>query len=263
MATKDDTPPFRVTVERGGRLAPATPYDQERLDSYRPGTVLTMRLTEDTQDPMIKKWWAVLGAVINHCDTPFSNKTAASDYFKVSLGILDFKVIQGQKIVGVGSLKDLSQSERAQIVDQMIGMVEDAYNVDVEALLNEVDATKKSAEPEPTEAKAASAGTGGPPTPAPAETPQFDQRQRLLDFAQDIIWKSCGREKVEASVHNAIIKNWAHDIEKMDDEGKALAREITLGARAIHKDEARIEEILDSLSKLLGVDIQDLDRVAS
>jgi hypothetical protein len=53
-------------------------------------------------------------------------------------------------------------------------------------------------------------------------------------------------------------KNWAHDIEKMDDEGKALAREITLGARAIHKDEARIEEILDSLSKLLGVDIQDL-----
>jgi hypothetical protein len=80
-------------------------------------------------------------------------------------------VIQGQKIVGVGSLKDLSQSERAQIVDQMIGMVEDAYNVDVEALLNEVDATKKSAEPEPTEAKAASAGTGGASYPCPGGDP--------------------------------------------------------------------------------------------
>jgi hypothetical protein len=247
MATKDDTPPFRVTVERGGRLAPATPYDQERLDSYRPGTVLTMRLTEDTQDPMIKKWWAVLGAVITHCDTPFSNKTAASDYFKVSLGILDFKVIQGQKIVGVGSLKDLSQSERAQIVDQMIGMVEDAYNVDVEALLNEVDATKKSAEPEPTEAKAASAGTGGPPTPAPAETP----KQKLQRYAQDILSKAYGPDKVTSDTLLKVIDTWAFDINRMSEEDKAIARQITRRVKDVFRGQADEAVVDDEISQLL------------
>jgi hypothetical protein len=244
---KDDTPPFRVIIERGGRLAPASAYDQERLDSYRPGTVLVMRLTEDDQDPMIKKWWLVLGRVIEHCDTPFTNKTTASDFFKTKLGILDVKMIEGQRMVGVGSLKDLTQREREEAVDQLIALIEEAFGVDVEALLDERPPQDKSDAPAP-EPDVATGAEEKPPTSSAPEEP----RAKLLRYARDILSKAHGTGKVEAQTLNAVISKWGHDITKMGEDDKAIARQITMRVKDVFRGEADVAVVDDEIQQLLS-----------
>lgn len=58
--TKGDFPALRMTID-SGRLIPAGPFDQERLNSYRRGTVVFVRFTEEKDRVLVRKWWAVIG----------------------------------------------------------------------------------------------------------------------------------------------------------------------------------------------------------
>lgn len=76
---KSDTPPFQMVVEKGPRLAPATASDAERLDTWRVGSKVNVSFVRNGSRVMERKWWAVLGLVVDRCNVPWTTKEQASD----------------------------------------------------------------------------------------------------------------------------------------------------------------------------------------
>ena len=138
--TKGDFPALRMLVE-GGRLVPAGQFDQERLNSYRRGTVVYVRFTEEKDRVLVKKWWAVLGLVVKQCQTPWKTKEEASEAIKLALGIVNLsKTVGGQFMQYPKSLKDLDDPELQEALDQMTELLSRITGVDVSTLRKEATA---------------------------------------------------------------------------------------------------------------------------
>lgn len=136
--TKHEAPPFRMIIE-GGKLVPATPYDAERLDSYRRGTKVNVRLTEEKDRVLVRKWWAVLGLIVKQCDVPWQNKEQASEAIKLALGIVNLtKTVGGAFMQYPKSLTELEDPELQEAVEQMMALVARITGVDPETLRKEI-----------------------------------------------------------------------------------------------------------------------------
>lgn len=134
---KPEVPPFNMIVE-GGRLVPATAYDQERLDSYRRGTKIKVRFTEEKDRVLVRKWWAVLGLVVKQCKTPWKNKDEASEAVKLALGIVNLtKTVGGDYLAYPKSLTELQDPELQDAVEQMTELLSRLTGVDVATLKKE------------------------------------------------------------------------------------------------------------------------------
>lgn len=135
--TKHEFPPFNMIIENG-RLVPATPYDAERLDSFRRGTKVRVRFTEEKDRILVRKWWAILGLVIKQCDTPWKTKEEASEAVKLALGIVNLsKTVGGEYMAYPKSLTDLEDPELQDAVDNMTELLSRLTGVDVETLKKE------------------------------------------------------------------------------------------------------------------------------
>ena len=135
--SKHEAPPFRMVVENG-RLVPATAHDAERLDSYRRGTKVKVRLTEEKDRILVRKWWAVLGLVIKQCKTPWKNKDQASEAIKLALGIVNLsKTVTGTWMQYPKSLTELEDPELEEAVDQMMELLQRMTGVDPDTLRRE------------------------------------------------------------------------------------------------------------------------------
>jgi hypothetical protein len=274
---KSTPPPFHMMIE-GGRLVPASPFDAERLDSYRNGTKVKVQITDEKDRPLIRKWWAILGMAIKQCETPWQTKDQASEAIKLALGyVTPFKTINGQWGYTPIHLTELSDREMEEIFEQMMGLLHKITGVDPETLRKEAphtgadqwppeepgddDETQQSgAEEMPTEPAPTEEGVNPPSTPS-SETPSG--RAVLIRYARDVIWKAIGRNKVPAETMNKIVKTWAHDITKLDEADKEIAREITIGMKAIFLDEGRADEIIEKLAGQIGCQIEDLSSRAA
>lgn len=134
---KLEAPPFNMIIE-GGRLVPATAYDQERLDSYRRGTKIRVRFTEEKDRVLVRKWWAVLGLVVKQCKTPWKNKDEASEAVKLALGIVNLtKTVGGDFLAYPKSLTELEDPELTDAVEQMTELLSRLTGVDVATLKKE------------------------------------------------------------------------------------------------------------------------------
>jgi hypothetical protein len=135
--SKGDFPALRMVVD-GGRLTPATPFDAERLNSYRRGTVVFCKFTEERDRVLVRKWFAVLGLVIKQCDTPWKNKEEAHEAIKLALGIVNLsKTVSGQWMQYPKSLTELADPELQEALEQMIELLSRMTGVDVETLRKE------------------------------------------------------------------------------------------------------------------------------
>ena len=135
--SKSDFPALRMIVD-GGRLTPATPFDAERLNSYRRGTVVFCKFTEEKDRVLVRKWFAVLGLVIKQCNTPWKNKEEAHEAIKLALGIVNLsKTVSGQWMQYPKSLTELADPELQEALDQMIELLSRMTGVDVETLRKE------------------------------------------------------------------------------------------------------------------------------
>lgn len=135
--TKSDFPALRMTID-GGRLVPAGPFDAERLNSYRRGTVVYVRFTEEKDRVLIRKWFAVLGLVLKQCRTPWSNRDEAHEAIKLALGIVNLsKTVGGDYMQYPKSLADLEDPELQEALDQMIDLLSAMTGVDVATLRKE------------------------------------------------------------------------------------------------------------------------------
>jgi hypothetical protein len=110
---KHDMPSLEFAVERG-RLVPAGPYEAEVLDTYRPGSKLTVTLHQKRSLPLLKKYWAVMRDVVDKCKTPWNSPDEASDAIKLALGVTDIgKTVKGQWFIRPGSIAFTSMDEAA------------------------------------------------------------------------------------------------------------------------------------------------------
>jgi hypothetical protein len=136
--SKHEAPPFRMVVERG-KLVPATAYDAERLDTYRRGTKVFVRFTEEKDRIFVRKWWAVLSLVVEQCDVPWQNKEQASEAIKLALGIVNLtKTVGGDYLAYPKSLTELTDPELVEAVEQMMELVQRISGVDPETLGKEI-----------------------------------------------------------------------------------------------------------------------------
>lgn len=130
-------PAFSMIIE-SGRLVPATPCDFERLDSFRRGTKVRVRFTEERDRVLVKKWWAILGLVVKQCQTPWKTKEEASEAVKLALGIVNLtKTVKGDFLAYPKSLTDLEDPELQDAVEQMTELLSRITGVDVETLKKE------------------------------------------------------------------------------------------------------------------------------
>lgn len=169
-----DFPALRMTVD-GGRLVPATPFDAERINSYRNNTLVMVKLSPPKDRVQIRKWFAILGLVMKQCQTPWKTVDEAHDAIKLALGIVDLsKTVGGQFMARAKSLTDLDDPELDEAVLQMIDLLSHMTGVDVATLRKEASdvgreietETQNTAEPDPHHG---SADDAGDPHPASTE----------------------------------------------------------------------------------------------
>jgi hypothetical protein len=135
--TKSDFPALRMTID-GGRLVPAGPFDAERLNSYRRGTVVYVRFTEEKDRVLIRKWFAVLGLVLKQCKTPWTNKDQAHEAIKLALGIVNLsKTVGGDFMAYPKSLAELEDPELLEALENMTELLSRMTGVDVATLKKE------------------------------------------------------------------------------------------------------------------------------
>lgn len=145
-----DFPALRMMID-GGKLVPATPYDQERIDSYRRGTTVFVKFTEEKDRVLVKKWFAVLGLVLKQCRTPWKTRAEAHEAIKLALGIVNLsKTVNGQWLQYPKSLTELDEPELREALDNMIALLSEITGVDVDTL--RAEATSVGAETDSGEA---------------------------------------------------------------------------------------------------------------
>jgi hypothetical protein len=135
--SKTDYPALRMKIERG-HLVPAGPFDAERLASYRNGTIVMCRFTEERDRILVKKWFAVLGLVLKQCRTPWNNRDEAHEAIKLALGIVNLsKTVGGDYMQYPKSLTELEDPELQEALNNMIDLLSAMTGVDVATLRKE------------------------------------------------------------------------------------------------------------------------------
>jgi hypothetical protein len=169
--SKSDFPALRMTID-GGRLVPAGPFDAERLNSYRRGTVVYVRFTEEKDRVLVKKWWAILGLVLKQCQTPWKNKDEAHEAIKLALGIVNLsKTVGGDYMAYPKSLSELDDPEMTEALENMTELLSRMTGVDVATLKKETAHIVEHDDHDPATGEIIEHEPGVSPTPEADEIP--------------------------------------------------------------------------------------------
>jgi hypothetical protein len=136
-AAKQLSPPFKMRVERG-RLVPATQYDQERLDSYRNGSIINVRITADRMRPLERKYRAIVGKIVKECQTPWTNAEAAHQALKVACGYVSVgRTIGGAFMQSPRSIAEFDDAEMEDYFERSLQILERLTGVPAETMKRE------------------------------------------------------------------------------------------------------------------------------
>lgn len=259
--SRHEQPPFRMTIE-GGRMVPASQYDAERLDSYRRGTKVNVRITEDKDRILVRKWWAVLGLVVKQCETPWRNKDEASEAIKLALGIVNLtKTVGGQFMSYPKSLTELSEPEISEALEQMMDLLHRMTGVDPETLRKEaadVGADEESDEPETpdpdTDSSPASDQPGEVPPPDPSPGANSPDKELLIRVFR-ALYAASGpdREIVEAQSDM-----FADEFKTANKITQAKAKTILKQIQMLGAGEIEEGECIEYLAGIIGVEPTEL-----
>jgi len=279
MTTKSDYPALRMRVERG-RLAPASQFDQERLDSYRNGAIVMCRLTEERDRVLVKKWFAILGLVLKTCETPWKTKDEAHEAIKLALGIVNLsKTVSGQYMQYPKSLTELDDPEMTEALEQMTELLSRMTGVDVETLKKEtahVGADEANTPSDEAESPPGSADAGdGSPAQSPDSGPEGDnpapssgsttsrdpETERLIQYAKDVLPMAADPDTQGAAL-SAIEKEWAAEIKTFSPDGQEKAKSIAKSMRSIFNGNASAEGAISFHAEMLGVEPEEIGGAA-
>jgi hypothetical protein len=142
--------PMRMKVE-GMRLVPASSFDQEALATYQKGAVLQVYLWQGRNPDLLRKFWAIVGKVVETCKTPWEDKEEAADALKLALGITDVgSTVNGQMFVRPGSISFSAMDEARfrKFFEDSMALLSRITGVDVTELGQEAADTGPDHNPE-------------------------------------------------------------------------------------------------------------------
>lgn len=121
---KSDRPHLRMRVEQGG-LRPATAYDQEVIDTYRLGSIVSCRFVQERNGKLQRKFFAIVRQVIATCPTPWTKIDQAVEALKLSLGYINLgKTITGNFMQYPRSITEMDGPEFQEFYEQALGLLE-------------------------------------------------------------------------------------------------------------------------------------------
>lgn len=252
--SKSDYPALRMRVEKG-RLVPAGQFDQERLDSYRPGAIVQCRFTEEKDRILVKKWFAIIGLVIKTCETPWKNKDEAHEAIKLALGIVNLsKTVSGQFMQYPKSLTELEDPEMTEALENMTALLSQMTGVDVETLkketahIREEPNTNSDDSPSPSQSSGSAEGEVSPVS-SPSAT--------ILDAAKDML-TIAGLSYADAAERDEAIHAGLEHWWSITSGSETRLDDIAVAARAVATKSRTVEQARAFLADRLGVTIQEL-----
>lgn len=177
-----------MKVERGPRLAPATPFDAERLETYRLGSTVRVQFVETADRVGVKKWWAVLNRAIKVSNTPWKNAQQASEAIKLALGIVNLgKTVNGKWMQWPKSLTELDDAELDDAVRDMMDLLHRITGVDPSEWRKETADVGRDEQDSPDGSVPATSGEGSgeaspPPDPAPTNSADAADQQEEGEY---------------------------------------------------------------------------------
>lgn len=175
---KSDTPPFQMVIEKGPRLAPATASDAERLDTWRVGSRVNVSFVRNGSRVMERKWWAVLGLVVDRCNVPWTTKEQASEAIKLALDITNMtKTVGGAWMLYPKSLTELDDAELDKAVSRMMDLITEMTGIDPETLRREAAdvGQDETEQPEAPVNPASGSGSGEVSSPTSGPAPDLSE----------------------------------------------------------------------------------------
>jgi hypothetical protein len=119
-----------MRVEQGG-LRPATAYDQEVINSYRIGSIVSCRFVPEGQTWRHRKFFAIVRQVIKSCPTPWKTIDQAVEAIKLALGYVNLgKTISGNFMQYPRSITEMDEPEFKEFYDQALVLLEKITGVD-------------------------------------------------------------------------------------------------------------------------------------
>lgn len=282
-------PPMKMKVERG-RLVPATPNDAERLDSYRPGSTVSVRFTADRMRPLERKYRAILGKVIKECKTPWSNAEAAHQALKLACGFVNVgRTTGGEFMQWPRSLVDFDDKEMEDYFESVLAMLHRITGVDPETLKREMadvgadddephdpetgeltdqpnshappqapEVSDEAVLPAPTPSQNELAGELPSSAPAGSSIPEREL-VLLRRFAKDVL-SMANKPETSGEAMTKVVNRWINmELTSIQsDEGRAAVKGIHGSVKAIMKGEVDYEVAVGFHAEGLGVEPGDL-----
>lgn len=268
---KHETLPFKMTVERG-KLVPATPYDAERLDTWRSGTAVNVTFVRDGGRVMERKWWAILNRAVKECKTPWKTAAEASEAIKLAIGVVNLtKTVGGDFLAYPKSLTELDDPELDDAVQQMIDVIHHVTGVDPEEwkkqvahirdeaqTTTETGSGDRTADPDETGAEQTEAGNGSAASSAPVDpTKLSDEDRKWLVMAARMLIPSAapnGDPDIVRNQYGALIKHQTPpSISQL-----AIGKAVSISKRLVAVCESTEELDLELLAGIAGCTVEEI-----
>lgn len=281
MMGKHETPPLRMVVE-GGRLAPASAYDAERLDTYKNGSVLQVSLWQGRNAKLSRKYWAILHRVVADLPCPWQSAEEASDALKLALGITEAgKTIHDKWFIRPGSVSFASMDEAKfqDFFEKAMAVLEKVTGVDPLTLQAESADTGDDEHPSdadplcgsdkgdaaapasqdgiPTNTADDAAGEAGPDEAAHGETaapasPSIDEPEWLRSFARAMVAAIGPDETVAVNQSKGLF------LAGLSEETRSRARAITNYIRAVCRNEMEKADAIEIIAGKAGCEAKEI-----
>lgn len=169
---KSEQPTFTMVVEPGS-LVPADAYGEERLDTYRHGSLVEVSMRQEKSPKLLKKYWAILALAVRDCPTPWKTSEEANKAMKRAFGIVEkVHLANGREIEEVGSLTQLEGPDFELFFEGAMALLYRITGVDPDTLWKEspgpsIEAyeSESPAPPLPSEEPGVEGGSSASPSP--------------------------------------------------------------------------------------------------
>lgn len=270
---KHELPPLRMIVERG-RLVPASPYDQERLDGYQNGARLQVTLWQGRNGKLSRKYWAILHKVVADLPCPWQTAEEASDALKLACGITDAgKTVNDQWFIRPGSISfsTMPEDKFQDFFERAMAVLARVTGVDPTTLGqaaadvgdeedNSDDAPPPSSSDEAgnsSQAPADQDGDGDSSSPPLPSNLSEDEREQLIECARKIMGITKDDISPEEQFDNVTSTKeaWIDAMPEARDKIKTIAvtaQAVIAGKRTRAQAVSFLEEMMDAEGQIGG-----------
>lgn len=282
--SKHEAPPFRMIVQ-GGRLVPAAAWDAERLATYRNGSAVSVRITQEKNRKLERKYWAILNRVVETCGVKQRSAEELHRAIRYELDMVEgFSTIDGQLRIEVKSTAGMEEPEYRQFFEDAMGLLRDKLNIDPETIgaeaadVGEDDEEPSSDVSTDDEGGADTADGGAGDAGAPTDTAEADGAGDGAADGQtaapapsglseeDRAWLVTAAKMLIASAEpngdpNVVRNQYAGLIKTQTPAGisqLAIAKAVSISKHLVAVCEATVELDLDLLAGIAGCDRKEL-----